>query len=151
MWNLNREDDYYRIYDSNKDIAGYFDPDYGELFPKEKEQELIEQMHKNKDKIPGGFLMVPMVKFGIFEPNKEMSIIQLQKQFDSVQERLSLWKTFLSNSNIRLHFIRVAHTDQDMLSITFPLKFSQPIPLEKNALLSKIEPILGSLQKQGLL
>ncbi len=151
MWNLNREDDYYRIYDSNKDIAGYFDPDYGELFPKEKEQELIEQMHKNKDKIPGGFLMVPMVKFGIFEPNKEMSIIQLQKQFDSVQERLSLWKTFLSNSNVRLHFIRVAHTDQDMLSITFPLKFSQPIPLEKNTLLSEIEPILGSLQKQGLL
>lgn len=151
MWNLNREDDYYRIYDSKKDIAGYFDPDYGELFPKEKEQELIEQMHKNKDKIPGGFLMVPMVKFGIFEPNKEMSIIQLQKQFDSVQERLSLWKTFLSNSSVQLHFIRVAHTDQDMLSITFPIKFSQPIPLEKNALLSEIEPILGSLQKQGLL
>ncbi len=151
MWNLNREDDYYRIYDSNKDIAGYFDPDYGELFPKEKEQELIEQMHKNKDKIPGGFLMVPMIKFGIFEPNKEMSTIQLQKQLDSVQERLSMWKTFLSNSNVRLHFIRVAHTDQDMLSITFPLKFSQPIPLEKNTLLSEIEPILGSLQKQGLL
>jgi len=151
MWNLNREDDYYRIYDSNKDIAGYFDPDYGELFPKEKEQELIDQMHKNKDKIPGGFLMVPMVKFGIFEPNKEMSIIQLQKQFDSVQERLSLWKTFLSNSSVQLHFIRVAHTDQDMLSITFPIKFSQPIPLEKSALLSEIEPILGSLQKQGLL
>ena len=86
MWNLNREDDYYRIYDSNKDIAGYFDPDYGELFPKEKEQELIEQMHKNKDKIPGGFLMVPMVKFGIFEPNKEMSTIQLQKQLDSVEK-----------------------------------------------------------------
>jgi len=84
MWNLNREDDYYRIYDPKKDIAGYFDPDYGELFPKEKEQELIEQMHKNKDKIPGGFLMVPMVKFGIFEPNKEMSIIQLQKQFDLI-------------------------------------------------------------------
>ena len=151
MWNLNREDDYYRIYDPKKDIAGYFDPDYGELFPKEKEQELIEQMHKNKDKIPGGFLMVPMVKFGIFEPNKEMSTIQLQKQLDSVQERLSLWKTFLSNSSVRLHFIRVAHTDQDMLSITFPLKFSQPIPLEKNTLLSEIEPILGSLQKQGLL
>ncbi len=151
MWNLNREDDYYRIYDSNKDIAGYFDPDYGELFPKEKEQELIEQMHKNKDKIPGGFLMVPMVKFGIFEPDKEMSIIQLEKQLDSVQERLSMWKTFLSNPSARLHFIRVAHTDQDMLSVTFPIKFSQPIPLEKNALLSELEPILGSLQKQGLL
>lgn len=151
MWNLNREDDYYRIYDSKKDIAGYFDPDYGELFPKEKEQELIEQMHKNKDKIPGGFLMVPMVKFGIFEPNKEMSIIQLQKQFDSVQERLTLWKTFLSNSSVRLHFIRVAHTDQDMLSITFPIKFDIPCQLEKNALLVKLESILNPLQKQGLL
>ena len=55
MWKIERDDEYFRIFDSKKDIAGYFDPDYGELFPKEKELELIEQMHKNHDKIPGGF------------------------------------------------------------------------------------------------
>jgi len=33
-----------------KQIAGYFDPDYGEIYPPEKETELIEQMHKNREK-----------------------------------------------------------------------------------------------------
>ena len=94
MWKLDREDDYFRIYDSNKDIAGYFDPDFGELFPKEQEQELIEKMHKNHEKIPGGFLMVPMVKFGIFEPDKQMNFDQLQGLIDNVKDRLSKWKIF---------------------------------------------------------
>ena len=64
MWKLERDEDYFRIFDSKNDIAGYFDPDYGELFPKEKEHEIIQQMHKNQDKISGGFFMAPMVKFG---------------------------------------------------------------------------------------
>ena len=151
MWKLEREEDYFRIFDSKKDIAGYFDPDYGEIFPKEKEQDIIDQMHKNKDKIPGGFLMVPMVKFGIFDNDKEMSIYVLENQILSVEKRLSQWKNFLQETDNRLHGIRVSHTDQDMLSITFPLKFDIPCPLEKNALLEKFQSILNLLQKQGLL
>lgn len=150
MWKLERDEDYFRIYDSHKDVAGYFDPDYGDLFPQEKEQELIEQMHKNHDKIAGGFMMVPMVKFGIFNV-EEMQMSQLQKQLDSVNKRLSSWKNFISETNNQIHSIRVSHTDQDMLSITFPIKFAQPVPLEKNAILHAIEPILDSMQKQGLL
>ena len=151
MWKLERDEDYFRIFDSSKDIAGYFDPNYGELFPKEKEQEIIEQMHKNHDKIPGGFLMVPMVKFGLFGADKEIDIIQLQKQLDLVEQRLSKWNDFILQTNNQIHFIRVSHTDQDMLSITFPIKFDKPIALEKNTILREIEPILDSMQKQGLL
>ena len=29
MWKLELEEDYFRIYDSKKMIAGYFDPDFG--------------------------------------------------------------------------------------------------------------------------
>ena len=151
MWNLDRDEDYFRIYDSKKDIAGYFDPDYGELFPKDKESELIEQMHKNQDKIPGGFLMVPLVKFGIFGSGNEMNINQVQSQIDSVQQRLSIWKTFISETGHDFHFIQVSHTDQDMLSIAFPIRFQKPVPLEKTSLLQEIEPTLDLMQKQGLL
>ena len=150
MWKLEREEDYFRIFDSKKDIAGYFDPDYGEIFPKEKEQEIIDQMHKNKDKIPGGFLMVPMVKFGVFN-EEEMSIEFLKNQISLVESRISQWRTFLQETKNRLHAIRVSHTDQDMLSITFPLKFDNPCELEQKALLERLEPILNQLQKQGLL
>jgi len=43
MWKLELEENYFRIFDSKKQIAGYFDPDYGEIFPKEKDQEIIEK------------------------------------------------------------------------------------------------------------
>ncbi len=151
MWNLERDEDYYRIYDSKKDIAGYFDPDYGELFPKEQEHEIIQQMHKNHDKISGGFFMVPMVKFGIFNNDIDIDIDSLDKQIMVVQLRLSKWKNFLLETKNKFHGIRVSHTDQDMLSITFPIKFDFPTSLEKNLLLKKLEPILDLLQKQGLL
>jgi len=151
MWKIEREEDYFRIFDSKKDIAGYFDPDYGEIFPKEKEQEIIDQMHKNRDKIPGGFLMVPMVKFGIFDNDKEMSIDVLENQISSVKRRLSQWRNYLQETQNQFHGIRVSHTDQDMLSITFPIKFSVPCQLEKNALLVNLESTLNLLQKQDLL
>ena len=150
MWNLERDKDYFRIYDSNKDIAGYFDPDYGDLFPKENQDQLIEQMYKNHDKILGGFLMIPFAKFGIFN-EENLNIDQIQNQIQSVMTRTSLWKNFLSNTKIPVHFIRVSHTDNDMLSITFPLKFSTPTSLEKKSLLNEIKPILDLMQKQGLL
>jgi len=151
MWKIEREEDFFRIFDSKKDIAGYFEPDYGDLYPKENELEIIEKMHKNQDKITGGFLMVPMVKFGIFDKDIETDIDSLEKKIDSVKQRLIQWKHFFFETKNEFHGIRVSHTDQDMLSITFPIKFDFPTPLEKNSIITTIEPTLNLLQKQGLL
>ncbi len=151
MWKIERDEDFFRIFDSKKDIVGYFEPDYGDLYPKENELEIIEKMHKNYDKIAGGFLMVPMVKFGIFGNDIVMDIDNLEKQVESVKQRLVQWKNFLFETKNESHEIRVAHTDQDMLSITFPIKFDTPIQLEKNIIIKTLEPTLNQLQKQGLL
>ena len=151
MWKIERDEEYFRIFDSKKDIAGYFDPDYGELFPKEKELELIDQMHENHDKIPGGFLMVPMVKFRIFDNENEIKIDDLEQKLDAVKQRVSQWKNFLLETKNEFHEIRVSHTDQDMLSITFPIKFEFPVSLEKKSILENINSTLDLLQKQGLI
>ncbi len=151
MWKIEREEAYFRIFDSKKDIAGYFDPDYGELFPKEKEVEIIDQMHKNHDKIPGGFLMVPLVKFGIFDNDNEAKIDEIQLKIDAVNQRIIQWKNFLLETKNEFHGIRVSHTDQDMLSITFPIKFDFPVSLEKKSLLENLQSTLDLLQKQNLL
>ncbi len=151
MWKIEREEAYFRIFDSKKDIAGYFDPDYGELFPKEKELEIIDQMHKNHDKIPGGFLMVPLVKFGIFDNDNEAKIDEIQLKIDAVNQRIIQWKNFLLETKNEFHGIRVSHTDQDMLSITFPIKFDFPVSLEKKSLLENLQSTLNLLQKQNLL
>ena len=151
MWKLELEDYFFHIYDSKKLVAGYFDPDYGDLHPKENSEEIILSMLKNHDKISGGMIMVPLVKFKLFDTDLDTSITEVEKNVIRVTEHLQKWKHFLSQTNRNIHSIRISHTDQDMLTITFQMTFSKPPPLEKTKLLEEIFPTLDLLQKSGLL
>jgi hypothetical protein len=151
LWKLDLDEEYFRIFDSNKLIAGYFDPDYGDLYPKENSEEIISQMLKNHDKITGGFIMVPMVKFGLFDTDLETNLDTVETQVNSVLDRLSRWRKFLSKTHLKTHYVRISHTDQDMLTITFPFKFSKPTPLDKKEMVVEIAPTLDLLQKLNLL
>ena len=151
MWKLDLDDEYFRIFDSNKLIAGYFDPDYGDIFPKENSTEIISQMLKNHDKISGGLVMIPLVKFGLFDSDLDINIDDLENHISRVREHLQKWKDFIVKTNNTVHSIRISHTDQDMLTITFPIKFSAPTPLDKSEILKEIAPILDLLQKSNLL
>ena len=151
MWKLDLDEEFFRIYDSNKLIAGYFDPDYGDLYPKENSEEIISNMLKNHDKIIGGFIMVPMVKFGLFDTDLETNIETVETQVTSVLDRLKRWREFLSKNKLQIHYVRISHTDQDMLTISFPLKFSKPTPLDKKDMLVELSPTLNLLQKLNLL
>jgi hypothetical protein len=151
LWKLDLDEEYFRIFDSNKLIAGYFDPDYGDLYPKENSEEIISQMLKNHDKITGGFIMVPMVKFGLFDSDLETNLNTVETQVNSVLDRLSRWRKFLSKTNLKIHYVRISHTDQDMLTITFPFKFSKPTPLDKKEMVVELAPTLDLLQKLNLL
>ncbi|MBS3923354.1 MAG: hypothetical protein KGZ37_09460 [Nitrosarchaeum sp.] len=151
MWKLDLDDEYFRILDSKKLVAGYFDPDYGVIYPKENSVEIISQMLKNHDKISGGLMMIPLVKFGLFDSDLDIDINELETQVNRVGEHLKKWKDFIIKTNNTIHSIRISHTDQDMLTITFPIKFSEPTPLDKNEIIKEISPILDLLQKLNLL
>ena len=151
VWKLDLDEEFYRIYDSKKMVAGYFDPDYGDIYPKENSDEIISQMLKNHEKILGGFLMVPLVKFGLFDTDLNVHISKLESQLKRVQVHLDKWNDFISKTDNHSHSIRISHTDQDMLTITFPIKFSEPTPLDKKELVKKITPHLDMLQNMGLL
>ena len=151
QWKLEREGDYFRIFDENKNIAGYFAPEYGDIFPQEKADEVIEEMHKKHEKIPGGYLLLPMIKFGIFSLDNEIEIDYLEARMDEVRDRILWWQKFIASQKNQNHKIRVSHTDPDMLSITIPVAFSVPAALEKTALLEELRPTLDVLNKQGLL
>jgi len=150
LWKLELDEGYFRIFDSKKLIAGYFDPDYGEIFPKENSEEIILSMLKNHDKILGGVIMVPLVKFGLFDTDLDTSLSEVEKNVNRVSEHLQKWKNFLSQTNRHVHSIRISHTDQDMLTITFKMEFSKPTPLEKTKLMEEIFTTLDLLQKSGL-
>lgn len=151
MWKLESDEDFFRIYDSKKMVAGYFDPDYGDIYPKENSGEIISSMLKNHDKIQGGVIMVPLVKFGLFDTDLDTNLSDVQQHVMRVNKHLKKWEIFLSQTNRHVHSIRISHTDQDMLTITFQIKFSKPTSLEKTQLLEEISPTLDLLQKSDLL
>ena len=95
--------------------------------------------------------MVPLVKFKLFDTDLETSISEVDKNVIRVNGHIQKWKNFLSQTNHEIHSVRISHTDQDMLTITFPMKFSKPTPLEKTKLLEEIFPTLDLLKKSGLL
>ncbi|HWY36289.1 MAG TPA: hypothetical protein VNX68_16710 [Nitrosopumilaceae archaeon] len=151
QWRLEREGDYFRIFDENKNIAGYFAPEYGDIFPQEKIDDVIEEMHKKHEKIPGGYLLLPMIKFGIFSLDNEIEMDYLEARMDEVRDRILWWQKFIASQKNQNHKIRVSHTDPDMLSITFPISFVAPVSLEKNALLDELRSTFDVLSNQGLL
>ena len=151
LWKLESDEDFFRIYDSKKLVAGYFDPDYGDIFPKSNSEEIISSMLKNHDKILGGVIMVPLVKFGLFDTDLDTTLAKVEEQVIRVNEHLQKWKIFLSETNRKVHSIRISHTDQDMLTIAFQIKFSKPTPLEKIPLFEELFPTLDLLQKSNLL
>ena len=151
LWKLESDEDFFRIYDSKKLVAGYFDPDYGDVFPKKNSEEIISSMLKNHDKILGGIIMVPLVKFGLFDTDLDTTLTKVEEQVIRVNGHLQKWKNFLSETNRQVHSIRISHTDQDMLTIAFQVKFSKPTPLEKTSLYEELFTTLDILQKSDLL
>ena len=151
MWKLDPDEEYFRIYDSKKLIAGYFDPDYGDIFPKENSEQIILLMQKNHDLILGGMLMIPLVKFRLFDTDLDTVLSKVQENVSRVSEHLQKWNQFILDTKIQIHSIRISHTDQDMLTITFPIIFSKPTPLEKKQLALELSLTLDLLQKLDLL
>lgn len=151
LWRLEREEYYFHILDSKKQIAGYFDPDYGLLYPKDKEEEIIDSMWENRDFIAGGHIMVGLAKFGIFDIDYTLNISGLEDKIKSVMLRVSKWKEIISDESIPAHYIGVSHTDQDMLTITFPVKFDKPVRLDAKEIVPKLGSILDMLRQQRLL
>ena len=151
MWKLESDEGFFRIYDSKKLVAGYFDPDYGDIFQKENSEEIISSMLKNHDKILGGLMMVPLVKFRLFDTDLDTTLTNVEDQVNRVNEHLQKWKLFLSKMNYDWHSVRISHTDQDMLTIAFQIKFSKPTPLEKTILSEELFSTLEILEQSGLL
>jgi len=151
LWKLESDEDFFRIYDSKKLIAGYFDPDYGDVFAKKNSEEIISSMLENNDEILGGTIMVPLVKFALFDTDLDTTLSNVEEQVIRVNTHLQKWKNFLSKTNRQVHYIRISHTDQDMLTIAFQVRFSKPTPLEKTSLQEELFTTLDILQKSDLL
>ena len=122
-WKLEFEDGYFRIFDPKKLVAGYFDPDYGDLSAAKNPEDIILSKIKNHDTVLGGMIMIPLVKFKLFDTDLNTNLTEVKQNISRVSNHLEKWDTFLSEINNTSHYIGISHTDQDMLTMTFPVTF----------------------------
>ena len=60
-------------------------------------------MLKNHDKILGGIIMVPLVKFGLFDTDLDTNLSHVEQNVQRVTIHLEKWKHFLSRTQHHDH------------------------------------------------
>ncbi|MEE8133401.1 MAG: hypothetical protein V3T40_07495 [Nitrososphaerales archaeon] len=151
-WNLDQEEYYYKVYDAQNQLAGYFQPDYGVIQPREKQDEIIEGMIKRQDHVYGGMLYVPLLKLNLLDEQYDYDLDHVIANLNASIDRTEKWKECI-NGIPPVIFARVSksHDDPDMLSVMLGIKFGVPVKLNKGALLDALRPILDNFHDKELL
>jgi hypothetical protein len=151
-WKIEEEEYYYKVYDSQNELAGYFQPDYGKIYPAEKEEEIIQEMLKRKDNIYGGFLYVPLLKLNLVNEDVDYDLEQVMDNLDSSLRRTRRWKECINEiPQVVSAQARKSHSDPDMLTILLGIKFAGPVKLSKDDILTVLQPILEHFRGKELL
>jgi len=151
-WKLDEEEYHYKIYNSQNELVGYFQPDYGKIYPPEKEEEIIKEMLKGHDSIYGGILYIPLLKLNLVSEGADYDLEHVMLNLDASLERARRWKECISEiPSITFARARKSHSDPDMLSILLGIKFAGPVKLHKDDILNALQPIIDRFHEKELL
>jgi hypothetical protein len=161
-WKIEYEETIYKIYDRNNDLAGYFFPNYGFVtdqkssngMGEEDEETIIDALNKEHKEVPGGEVLVPLVKLGLLDIEDEHVNLDIAcGRMEEDLRRMDAWKNWMKSNTDRYNIIGngiyTSREDRNMLSIALQLN-SKFILHEKDIGL-KLRPILDSLSECGLL
>lgn len=151
MWKVEQEEYYLRVLDSRRQVAAYFDPDYGAAAPVDAQDEAVEALWKRREPILGGYLMVGLAKLGVYGAEDPVSLGDIYASLGAARRRMRAWHDALSAEGGPPAHVGVSHTDQDMLTVSFPVSFGRPVPLAERDVAAALSPILDRLQRQSLL
>jgi hypothetical protein len=153
-WKMEYEDTIYKIYDWDKNLAGYFFPKYDLVEPSKdsssEEEDIIERLNKSHKKVLGGDLMIPMIKLNLFDKEEE-EVIDLDYTIRA--QRTRVWKQWLQQNykhyEIIGNAVYTAREDRNMLSIV--LRMKSTITLGEKEMSMALTPLLDNLHEDGLL
>jgi hypothetical protein len=153
-WNIEREEYYYKVYDDNGSIIAYFQPEYGQIEPREREYEIIERMLRDGEVVYSALLYMPMVKFGI-DTDKDYNLDYILESINNALDSIKRWKEFIDRNRDKLSimdiYIRRAHTDYDMLALLVTLRFKDGLRLRKKDILATVSIFLDAVVDSHLL
>ncbi|GIU72497.1 MAG: hypothetical protein KatS3mg003_1976 [Candidatus Nitrosocaldaceae archaeon] len=148
--NVEQEDVHFKIFDDNNYLLAYFQPDYGNIYPKEREEEIIQNMIKNKEEITEGLLYLPMLKFNIGEEEYDIEVIK--QLLELALAKLNGWiNTLREIEEIKNVRVVKSHTDPDMLALLLDIKFKESVRLNSREMNEMIFNILRRFMDNRLL
>jgi hypothetical protein len=155
-WKMEYEDTIYKVYDWDKNLAGYFFPKYDLIQPSEDssyEEEIIEKMNKSHEKVIGGDLMIPMIKLNLFDKEEAIDLDYAIGSLEENLQRTRVWKQWLQQNHKEFEIIGdavyTAREDRNMLSIV--LRIESAITLGEKQVIMVLGPLLDRLHEDGLL
>jgi hypothetical protein len=162
-WKVKYDYTIYKVYDSDKKLAGYFFPDYGSLGHQktssklEKQEEdddkIIEEMIKSHDKVRGGNLMLPMLRLNLFDNTEGMDLDYTIEAIDANLKRAKAWKEWLELNHKEFGIsgaaVYTAREDRNMLSIVLGINLE--MILGEKELETYLTPLLDKLHTDGML
>ncbi|MEM0364959.1 MAG: hypothetical protein QW450_05070 [Candidatus Nitrosocaldus sp.] len=153
-WGIEQEEYYFKVYDEDKNVVAYFQPDYGQIEPKEREHEIIERMLKHGETITSGLLYMPMVKFNIRD-DADYSMDDAISSIEDALARMKQWREVIgikgSGYVIEHAWVRRAHTDYDMLAILLTVRFNREVRLFKKEIINALAELLDLLVEMELI
>jgi len=162
-WKMEYEDTIYKIYDWDRNLAGYFFPKYdlvetpnsGDIDgeEEEEEEELIEKLNKSHEKVRGGNILFPMIKLNLLDKEEGIDLDYTIDALELNLQRSRAWKQWLQQNHRKFAIIGNAvctsREDRNMLSIVLGVD-SNIILGEKETLIA-LTPLLDELHGVGLL
>ncbi|RMF30631.1 MAG: hypothetical protein D6752_03700 [Candidatus Nitrosothermus koennekii] len=147
---VEQEEVHFKIFDDNNYLLAYFQPDYGNIYPKKREEEIIQNMIKNKEEITEGLLYLPMLKFNIGEEEYDIEVIK--QLLELALAKLNGWiNTLREIEEIKSVRVVKSHTDPDMLALLLDIKFKEPVRLNSREMNEMIFNILRRFMDNRLL
>ena len=153
-WKAEYDDMLYKIYDWGGNLAGYLFPEYGDIKPKDKEdEEIINELNRIHAQVMEGTLLLPMVKLNLLDNNEGIDIDYVISSLEANIERTNRWKKWLHNNakpfNIVGSAVYTAREDRNMLSIA--LGIVETFMLGEKEVRDFLSPLLNKLHEDGLL
>lgn len=162
LWKLEYIDTVYKIYDWDKNLTGYFFPNYDidmddykdeSQDAHEVEDKIIEQMNKEKQSVKGGNVMLPMVKLQLLDNQEGIDLDYVINSLEQNAQRTRKWKQWINDNHLEFKIfgssIYTAREDRNMLSIV--LGIGSNIILGEKEIGINLRPLLDKLHQDELI
>jgi hypothetical protein len=162
LWKLEYIDTVYKIYDWDKNLTGYFFPNYDidmddykdeSQDAHEVEDKIIEQMNKEKQSVKGGNVMLPMVKLQLLDNQEGIDLDYVINSLEQNAQRTRKWKQWIHDNHLEFKIfgssIYTAREDRNMLSIV--LGIGSNIILGEKEIGINLRPLLDKLHQDELI